>query len=204
MNSEVVPTPKIIDYVCEALVPQIEDRPLRHLDVSAGCGNLIRKLKSKRPQLQSEACDYPIAPELGEIPVKRANLHDGKLPYADDSFDLVTCTEAFEHIESYQPVVREMFRILKPGGLVMISTPNILNFRSRIKFLLEGVYESFDPLPLAQGRGALAWMRHINPITYFHLCLSLLDAGFEKPRCHPGKVQKFSAAFFCAQDAGGS
>lgn len=196
MDSDKAQQPMIVDYVCDALVPLLDSQPLRHLDVSAGCGNLIRKLRSRRPNLQSEACDYPIAPELGDIPVKSVNLHDGKLPYEDNSFDLVTCTEAFEHIEHFQPIVREMFRILKPGGLVMISTPNILNFRSRIKFLFEGVYESFDPLPLARDRGGLAWMRHIHPITYFHLGLSLLDAGFEKPRCHPGKVQKFSAAFF--------
>jgi SAM-dependent methyltransferase len=186
----------IVDYVCSALTPLLEQKPLRHLDVSAGWGHLIRNLKSVFPKLRSEACDYPVAPELGDIPVKRVNLHDGELPYEDNSFDLVTCTEAFEHIENYKPIVREMYRILKPGGLVMISTPNILNFRSRIKFLMEGVYESFDPLPLAKDRGGLAWMRHIHPITYFHLCLALLDAGFERPQSYAGKVQKFSALFF--------
>jgi SAM-dependent methyltransferase len=188
--------PLIIDFVCDALLPLLDNRPLRHLDVSAGWGHLIRKLNAARPQLKSEACDYPLAPELGDIPAREANLHDGKLPYDDNTFDVITCTEAFEHIESFHPIVREMFRILKPGGIVMVSTPNILNFRSRLKFLARGTYEFFDPLPSGADMGGRAWMRHIHPITFFHLALAMVDSGFERPQHHPGKVQKLSAAFY--------
>ena len=189
-------TSLIVDFVCEALLPHIGQEPLRHLDVSAGWGHLIRRLKAARPLLLSEACDYPLTPELGEIPAREVNLHHGVLPYDDESFDLVTCTEAFEHIESFQPIIREMFRILKPGGLVMISTPNILSFRSRLKFLFRGSYEFFDPLSTAKEMGSWSWMRHINPITFVHLCLALVDAGFQKPKHYPGKVQKLAAAFY--------
>lgn len=195
MNTNKAPT-MIVDYVCAALLPLIGDGALRHLDVSAGWGHLIRRLKAARPHLLSEACDYPLTPELGDIPAREANLHHGVLPYEDATFDIVTCTEAFEHIENYQPIVREMFRILKPGGLVMISTPNILNFRSRLKFMARGTYEFFDPLSTAADMGSWSWMRHIHPITYFHLCLALIDSGFEKPNHHPGKTQKLSAAFY--------
>jgi SAM-dependent methyltransferase len=195
MNTNQAPT-MIVDYVCAALLPLIGHGALRHLDVSAGWGHLIRRLKAARPHLLSEACDYPLTPELGDIPAREANLHHGVLPYEDATFDIVTCTEAFEHIENYQPIVREMFRILKPGGIVMISTPNILNFRSRLKFMARGTYEFFDPLSTAADMGSWSWMRHIHPITYFHLCLALIDSGFEKPNHHPGKTQKLSAAFY--------
>jgi 2-polyprenyl-3-methyl-5-hydroxy-6-metoxy-1,4-benzoquinol methylase len=186
----------IIDFVCNALLPLLDDRPLRHLDVGAGWGHLIRKLKAARPQLQCEACDYPLAPELGDIPAREANLNAGKLPYDDNTFDVITCTEVFEHIENAHPIVREMFRILKPGGIVMVSTPNMLNLRSRVKFLARGTFEYFDPLSTRADLGGHAWTRHITPITFFHLSLMMVDAGFERPQHHPGKVQKFSAAFY--------
>jgi SAM-dependent methyltransferase len=188
--------PLIVDYVVEALLPLLEDKPLQHLDVSAGWGHLIRAIGKARPDVDSQACDYPIAPEIADILTKSANLDEGKLPYESESFDLVTCTEAFEHIENHRPIIREMFRILKPGGLVVISTPNILNFRSRLKFLFRGSYEYFDPLPTAEDLGSRRWMRHINPVTFYHLSLALVDAGFEDPRHHPGKTQKLSACFY--------
>lgn len=47
-----------------------------------------------------------------------------KLPFADDSFDSVLCTEVIEHLPRPQIAIDEMFRVLKPGGLAVISTPN--------------------------------------------------------------------------------
>lgn len=186
----------IIDYVLNALLPLLPpDRPLRHLDVSAGWGDLIRKLHAERPRILSEACDYPIAPELEGIPVKEVNLHKEALPYDDDRFDLVTCTEVFEHLENHRPVLREIFRILKPGGIAAISMPNILSFRSRLKFLARGTYEYFDPLPTARDLGSHSWMRHINPVTFYHLALAMVDCGFENIRTHSGKIQKLSMCF---------
>lgn len=187
----------IVDYVHDAVIPLLDDdKQIRHLDVSAGWGDLIKKLSATFPNIQSEACDYPIAPELDGIPTKEANLHHGKLPFDDKTFDLITCTEAFEHIENHHPILREILRILKPGGMVAISVPNIRNFRSRLKFLARGTYEYFDPLSTVRDLGPHAWMRHINPFTYYHLALAMLDSGFESPQHHSGKVQKLSACFY--------
>lgn len=190
-------TPKsIVDFVCESLIPIIPRGPQKHLDIGAGWGHLIRKLQALRPEIASEACDYPIALELRGIPTKEVDLGKGALPYHDHGFDIVTCTEVFEHIENPHPIVREIYRVLKPGGLAVISTPNILNLRSRMRFLTCGTYEFFDPLPTKADLGGRAWMRHITPLTFFYLSLMLIDTGFEKPLHHPGKTQKFSAALF--------
>ena len=48
----------------------------------------------------------------------------GQLPFADDSFDLVTCFETIEHVEAQERVVAELARVLRPGGLLVISSPN--------------------------------------------------------------------------------
>lgn len=45
------------------------------------------------------------------------------LPFADGSFDHVICSEVLEHIHDYQSVLREIHRVLKPGGLFAVSVP---------------------------------------------------------------------------------
>ncbi|TDJ22699.1 MAG: class I SAM-dependent methyltransferase [Gammaproteobacteria bacterium] len=45
------------------------------------------------------------------------------LPFADASFDRVICSEVLEHIHNYQAVLREIQRVLKPGGLLALSVP---------------------------------------------------------------------------------
>jgi len=45
------------------------------------------------------------------------------LPFADDSFDKIICSEVLEHIPDYQAVIAEIERILKPGGHFVASVP---------------------------------------------------------------------------------
>ncbi|MBB3060365.1 class I SAM-dependent methyltransferase [Microbulbifer rhizosphaerae] len=46
-----------------------------------------------------------------------------QLPFADNSFDVVICSEVLEHIEDYTGVLAEIDRVLKPGGLFAASVP---------------------------------------------------------------------------------
>jgi 2-polyprenyl-3-methyl-5-hydroxy-6-metoxy-1,4-benzoquinol methylase len=46
------------------------------------------------------------------------------LPFADASFDVVTCMEVIEHVEDPERVLGELHRVLKPDGLLLLSTPN--------------------------------------------------------------------------------
>lgn len=45
------------------------------------------------------------------------------LPFKGDTFDIVTCIETLEHIEDYKSVLREIHRVVKPNGTVIVSTP---------------------------------------------------------------------------------
>lgn len=47
------------------------------------------------------------------------------LPFPDNSFDLITCSEVIEHVRNPDRALQDMYRILKPGGLLLISTPSI-------------------------------------------------------------------------------
>ncbi len=46
-----------------------------------------------------------------------------KLPFADETFDKIICSEVLEHIENYQGVLQEIKRVLKPNGILAISVP---------------------------------------------------------------------------------
>src|SRR5690606_33049497 len=46
-----------------------------------------------------------------------------QLPFADNTFDKIICSEVLEHLPDYQQVLAEIRRVLKPGGLLAISVP---------------------------------------------------------------------------------
>ena len=56
-----------------------------------------------------------------------------RIPYGDDAFDLVTCFEAIEHVEDPFRALSELRRVLAPGGVLLVSTPN------------RGVYDENNP-----------------------------------------------------------
>jgi SAM-dependent methyltransferase len=63
-----------------------------------------------------------------------------QLPYPDSSFDRALCLDVLEHLTFVdQPVaLAELFRVLRPGGELLVSVPNLAHLQSRIQFLLRG------------------------------------------------------------------
>jgi SAM-dependent methyltransferase len=190
--------PLIVDYVADYLIPRIRDRgTILHLDVGAGWGHLIKRLRESCPAVQSEGCDYnPDHNQTPELTIKHVDLNNEKLPYEDNTFDLVTCTEVLEHMEDFRHVVREIGRVCKTGGNVLISTPNVLNLRSRFYFLLRGFFEYFDPFPLMDDQTYYPGERHITPITFYYLAHTLLEANFGEITAGCDKEQKFSRLLY--------
>lgn len=76
------------------------------------------------------------------IEFKECNLNN-QLPYDDNTFDYVIFMEVIEHLYNPDFVVHEIRRVLKNGGHLILSTPNILNIRSRLRFLFEGSFDFF-------------------------------------------------------------
>ena len=60
------------------------------------------------------------------------------IPLKDESFDVVLLVEVVEHIDRQIGLLNEVYRLLKSGGLVIITTPNILSWYSRIYFAFVG------------------------------------------------------------------
>lgn len=58
------------------------------------------------------------------------------LPFKDDSFDKVSCSEVIEHIPNYEEAIYEIVRVLKLGGRLVITTPNKLSLYGPIHLLM--------------------------------------------------------------------
>jgi SAM-dependent methyltransferase len=58
------------------------------------------------------------------------------LPFADHSFDLITANTVVEHLAAPEAFLREIFRVLSPGGVFLFHTPNLLYYQVALAQLL--------------------------------------------------------------------
>jgi SAM-dependent methyltransferase len=149
-------------------------RGARVLD--APCGDtaaLSLALRQKGFAVVGADIDSDAADALGEGFAK-VNL-DRALPWPDSTFDAVFSTEGIEHLESHFSFLREICRILRPGGRLVLTTPNITALRSRVRFFGSGFFGR-DALPLNEG--ARHPLLHIGLSTFPELRYKLNISGF--------------------------
>jgi ubiquinone/menaquinone biosynthesis C-methylase UbiE len=170
---------KVLRLVFPLLKPGI-----RVADIGAGegffsqqLGEYVRTKLGLQPRDVITASD--IFPEYFRYPAIKCEKisSDGRLPYADASIDIACSLEVVEHVEDQFAFARELHRILKPGGLAIISTPNVLNVNSRWRNLHSGFAVLFDPLLLSSA-DPVHTSGHINPVSYYYLAYQLSQAGF--------------------------
>ena len=100
-----------------------------------------------------------------------ADVNKDKLPFDSGSFDLVFAGEVIEHLIDTDGFLAELGRCLKPGGMLLITTPNLASFENRIRILF-GWYPKWMNYCL-EGSG------HIRAYTPTVLKRQLLRHGFE-------------------------
>ncbi|MCG8469633.1 MAG: class I SAM-dependent methyltransferase [Gemmatimonadetes bacterium] len=122
--------------------------------------------------------------DLG-LDVRRCDVETEPVPFESDVFDVVLFNELLEHLR-INPIstLREAHRVLKPGGRLMLSTPNLRSFRG-IKNLLGkgvahassgGIYEQYEKLE------TLGHMGHVREYTTREVAELLERIGFENDR----------------------
>lgn len=95
----------------------------------------------------------------------------------ESSFDAVLGIEVIEHIEDQWNFVRQLLKMVKRGGILLITTPNITSWLSRLIFLLTGRFHQFLDSDITYG--------HINPICSWRLALILNQCGVDKVTIKP-------------------
>jgi ubiquinone/menaquinone biosynthesis C-methylase UbiE len=123
---------------------------------------------------------------FAEIPFHECNLEISELPFDDETFDVVVCSQVLEHFTySHLPAVIEMRRILKKGGLLFVDVPNVACFRNRIR-MLRGKNITWDyerhylkATPIRSGNDCFFPDRHNREFTLKELELLFRKAGFD-------------------------
>jgi methionine biosynthesis protein MetW len=98
-------------------------RDLRLLDIGCGAGNMIHHLSRYGAVKGVEMDPRPVAiAHQRGYDVDRGDATQG-LAYEDASFDVVTALDVIEHNEDDAAILREMVRVLKPGGHAVVTVP---------------------------------------------------------------------------------
>lgn len=126
------------------------------LDIGCGNGEVLELLRSR-----SAASFRGFGLDLGAGVVDKlkgkgliGRQHDAgtPLPYPDESFDTVVCTETIEHVVDVDCLVSEARRVLKPTGSLLLTTPNLAYLTNRL-LLLFGIQPFFTETSLRQKLG---------------------------------------------------
>jgi SAM-dependent methyltransferase len=120
----------------------------RVLDVGAGHGLLLSLLQSLGHDCHAlDVQDQPSAhPDTygNGITFQLCNVEVDPIPYPDESFDAVVCCQVLEHFShSHLPAMKEIRRVLRPGGIVEVDVPNAVSFRNRSR-MLRGKHITYD------------------------------------------------------------
>jgi 2-polyprenyl-3-methyl-5-hydroxy-6-metoxy-1,4-benzoquinol methylase len=172
------PTPLARDGVHEKVIEYLKDKPRGSvLDIPTGFGALARKLSEM--DFAVSCCDIDTDQFSAQgLRIDRGDLN-GKIPYVDNAFNYVCFLEAIEHTENPYNAVREIARVLKPGGTLIMSTPNYLNIERRLKFLMTGFFTKPVPQNMFKERfHEQTYAMHLSPIGYTLVRFMLEYAGF--------------------------
>jgi ubiquinone/menaquinone biosynthesis C-methylase UbiE len=109
------------------------------LDIGPGTGRWLQFIRQHNPE-------YMGAIDISEESLKRcasmcnhvqkANLETDKFEFQDGFFDVVVSFEVLEHLRDPDNYLKEIYRVTKKEGLILMSLPNIASFISRIRLLL--------------------------------------------------------------------
>jgi SAM-dependent methyltransferase len=144
---------KVLDFVATQ-----GDRPLKMLDGGSGVTYVPYLLVERCPNLSVICCDTntsyapmfaAINKELGHERVTFQEAMLQKLPYADGGLDIVCCISVLEHTDNYAQIVNEFARVLRPGGLLVLTFDLSLDGKFTLDQataaeLLRGVQAQFD------------------------------------------------------------
>jgi len=106
-------------------LPFVENRSV--LDIACGTGYGIAILKEKASHVTGVDVDPEAAAQARAECDERSDVLLGNglgLPFADASFDVITSFETLEHLHERATFLAELSRVLKPGGILLLSTPN--------------------------------------------------------------------------------
>jgi SAM-dependent methyltransferase len=167
---DVVPQVPVGQALADDYIPRLAGGSV--LDLGCGAGDSVEQFRNVNPSVHWVGVDIERSPEVAARRRTDAEfvVFDGvHLPFGDASFDAVYCKQVLEHVRAPEPLLAEVARVLRPGGLFAGSTSQLEPFHSLstwnytpygLSLLLEGagleleeVRPGIDSLALIVNRG---------------------------------------------------
>jgi SAM-dependent methyltransferase len=156
------------EFVSDLVTKHIAGRQARVLDYGCGAGQIVKLLRARA--INAWGCDvfYEGGDYSSQIPAELQQfirrMEGTAVPYEDSGFDLVVSNQVFEHVPDMGVALREIARVLKPGGIAINVFPD------------RGVWrEGHCGIPF------LHWLpKATTPRIYYAACLRALGMGYHK------------------------
>lgn len=147
------------------------------LDIGAGAGAFSKRLYDNGYKVSGVDLElYQWIPK--DIPFLKLDLNKGLKESVNKKFDALCTLEVIEHLENPWGYLRELNSMTEIGGKLLLTTPNITSFWSRMYFLRSGNFHGFMPYDISYG--------HINPMSAFEIELIAKNTGWKVLDIQPG------------------
>jgi 2-polyprenyl-3-methyl-5-hydroxy-6-metoxy-1,4-benzoquinol methylase len=126
------------------------------VDAGCGAGHLWRAVHPLFSRcIAVDAVRYDGFSDDDSVSFYAADLDAEPLPAPDASADVAAAVEVIEHLENPRAFVRELVRVVRPGGLVLITTPNQLSLLSLATLIVKQRFSAFQDAAYPAHRTAL-------------------------------------------------
>ncbi len=152
------------------------------LDLGCGEGNITELYRIHKGcethalEVSEEAIRYAKA---RGVEVIKWNLNDPNYPHPDNSFDTIVTVDVPEHLINPLILLNEAYRMLKPGGRLILQVPNLARLANRFRMLFIG-----DPRDVLHWGGYGDGMEHLHWFTKPKLEFFIRGAGFRDVTFH--------------------
>ena len=146
----------------------------RVLDLASGTGAFLARLRDNGYRdlsaVELNVAGFNLEGVTPQAVDLNSSFAQGALPA--DAFDLVSAIEIIEHLDCPRAFLRNVHAILRDGGHLLLTTPNVASWLGRARFLLSGELRQFQ-------RHDYDHQRHISPTTSVQMRLIFEEVGFE-------------------------
>jgi SAM-dependent methyltransferase len=127
------------EKICLNYLSSLPNESATLVDLGCGTGWFMARVKEKHPRIHVVGLEYSAdqiaEKESDDLEILQADFGQ-VLPLPDSFADIVYSGEVIEHLVDPDFFLKEIRRILKPGGLIVITTPNLCSWHSRILMLI--------------------------------------------------------------------
>ena len=160
---------QLLDVITRSLGNKLKDKKI----LEVGCGKGKESLELSRAGAEVTGIDFShnaisslkniIEATSSKMTALQCDARN--LPFQGNSFDLVFSQGVIEHFTNPQPLLREQFRVLKPGGIIVVEVPNKYN-----------IYTIYKHVMMFLRKWPPGWETEFSPK---QLTKTIIEAGFE-------------------------